>query len=87
MRPVLVEVLEVSVGTHESFVALGLAVAVLVFKSELRRRGVDDPRLWAVVAVSLSWGALFMYAGNAFCPRCHAERPGRDLAEVPRLSG
>ncbi len=24
---------------------------------------------------------------NAFCPRCHEERPDRDLAEVPRLSG
>ncbi|MGW5262298.1 radical SAM protein [Microbispora sp. NPDC004025] len=24
---------------------------------------------------------------NAFCPRCHDERPDRPLAEVPRLSG
>jgi uncharacterized radical SAM superfamily Fe-S cluster-containing enzyme len=24
---------------------------------------------------------------NAFCPRCHEERPDRDLADVPRLSG
>ncbi|GIF03442.1 radical SAM protein [Actinoplanes siamensis] len=24
---------------------------------------------------------------NAFCPHCHAEDPGRDLAAVPRLSG
>jgi prolipoprotein diacylglyceryltransferase len=66
MHPVLFEALGVAVGTHEFFVALGLVVAVLVFRAEMRRRAIDDPRLWAVVGVSLSWGAVFMYAGTWF---------------------
>jgi prolipoprotein diacylglyceryltransferase len=66
MYPVLVEVLGVPVGTHELFVALGLGVALSVFALERRRRRIDDPRLWSVVAVSLAWGAVFMYLGTWF---------------------
>ncbi len=66
MHPVLVEVLGVTVGTHEFFVALGLFVAILVFRAEMRRRGMVDQRLWAVVAVALAWGGVFMYAGTWF---------------------
>ena len=66
MHPVLVEVLGVTVGTHEFFVALGLAVAIVVFRGEMRRRRMVDQRLWAVVAVSLAWGGVVMYAGTWF---------------------
>ena len=64
MHPVLVDVLGFGVGTHEAFVALGLGVALLVFRAETRRRILDDPRLWTVVAVSLAWGGAFMYLGT-----------------------
>ncbi len=64
MHPVLVDVRGLTVGTHETFVALGLLVAVLVFRLEARRRGATDPRLWTVVAVALAWGAVFMYLGT-----------------------
>lgn len=66
MYPVLVTVAGLDVGTHEAFVALGLFVALAVFSYEQRRRGELDPRLWAVVAVGLAWGAVFMYAGTWF---------------------
>jgi prolipoprotein diacylglyceryltransferase len=66
MHPVLVEVFGVTIGTHEFFVALGLAVAILVFRAEMRRRDMVDQRLWAVVAVALAWGGVFMYAGTWF---------------------
>ena len=76
MHPVLVDVLGVTVGTHEFFVGLGLAVAMLVFRAEMGRRGLHDQRLWAVVAVSLSWGAVFMYAGTWFQHLDPAENAG-----------
>jgi prolipoprotein diacylglyceryltransferase len=66
MHPVLVEVLGFRVGTHETFVAVGLVAALIVFALERRRRGMTDQRVWAVVAVSLSWGGVFMYLGTWF---------------------
>ncbi|MEP7333952.1 MAG: prolipoprotein diacylglyceryl transferase family protein, partial [Terracoccus sp.] len=66
MHPVLVELAGLAIGTHEFFVALGLVVAVGVFAGERRRRGGTDTRLWAVVAVGLAWGGVFMYAGTWF---------------------
>ena len=64
MHPVLLELGGLVVGTHEAFVALGLLVAFAVLHAEMRRRREHDPRLWAVVAVGLAWGAVFMYAGT-----------------------
>lgn len=64
MYPVLGTVLGLSIGTHEVFVALALLVALGVFAAECRRREMDDPRIWSVVAVSLAWGAVFMYLGT-----------------------
>lgn len=66
MFPVLFEVLGVPIGSHEVFVALGLGVALCVFAIERRRRRIDDPRLWSVVAVSLAWGAVLIYLGTWF---------------------
>lgn len=66
MHPVLVELAGLTIGTHEFFVALGLVVAIGVLAAERRRRGETDPRLWAVVAVGLAWGGVFMYAGTWF---------------------
>lgn len=66
MYPIVGEVLGVGIGTHEVFVALGLLAALVVFAIERHRRRMDDPRLWSVVAVSLAWGALFMYLGTWF---------------------
>ena len=66
MHPVLLEVAGLTIATHEFFVGLGLLVAVGVFSAEQRRRGETDPRLWAVVAVGLAWGGVFMYAGTWF---------------------
>ncbi|GAA3959351.1 prolipoprotein diacylglyceryl transferase [Amorphoplanes auranticolor] len=51
-------------GTHDLFVALGLAVAGLVFAAEVRRRGRRDERLWYLVAGVLVGGALFGRLGT-----------------------
>jgi len=48
--PVLARLGPVALLTHDVFVALGIAVAALVFAHEVRRRGVRDDRLWYVVA-------------------------------------
>ncbi len=52
------------VGTHDVFVALGLAVAGLVFAGEVRRRGRGDDRLWCLVAGLLVGGAVFGRLGT-----------------------
>ncbi|MBS44890.1 MAG: diacylglyceryl transferase [Nocardioides sp.] len=49
---------------HELFVALGVAVAALVFVLEARRRGPADDRLVYVVAGALVGGALLMRLGT-----------------------
>ncbi|GAB3857062.1 prolipoprotein diacylglyceryl transferase [Nocardioides maradonensis] len=50
--------------THQLFVGLGVAVAVVVFVVEARRRGQTDERLIHVVAGGLVGGALLMRLGT-----------------------
>src|SRR5215203_5581804 len=50
--------------SHELFVGLGVAVAVVVFVIEARRRGQTDERLIFVVAGALVGGALLMRLGT-----------------------
>jgi prolipoprotein diacylglyceryltransferase len=54
----------VPIGTHDVLVALGVAVATLVFVAEVRRRGVRDDRIWIVVAGALVGGALLGRLGT-----------------------
>ena len=51
------------VPTHDTFVGLGVLVALAVFIVETRRRGVTDPRLLSVVTAALVGGAIFMRLG------------------------
>jgi prolipoprotein diacylglyceryltransferase len=64
MYPVLWHVGPVPIQTHDAFVALGIAVAGLVFWYEVRRRGVRDERLWYVVTGALFGGALLGRLGT-----------------------
>lgn len=50
--------------THDTFVALGVAAATLVFVAEARRRGQTDERLIYVVTGALVGGALLMRLGT-----------------------
>lgn len=50
--------------THDSWVLLGVVAAALVFIGEATRRGLDDERLVAVVAMSLAFGAVGARAGT-----------------------
>lgn len=52
------------VPTHELFVALGVAVAAVVFFVEARRRGQSDERLLHVVLGAVTGGALLMRLGT-----------------------
>ncbi|MEZ0577157.1 prolipoprotein diacylglyceryl transferase [Nocardioides sp. MH1] len=52
------------VPSHDLFVGLGVAVAVVVFVAEARRRGQTDERLIYVVAGALVGGALLMRLGT-----------------------
>lgn len=52
------------VPSHQLFVGLGVAVAVVVFVLEARRRGQTDERLIYVVAGALVGGALLMRLGT-----------------------
>lgn len=53
-----------SFPSHQLFVALGAAVAVVVFVVEARRRGQTDEKLIHVVAGGLVGGALMMRLGT-----------------------
>jgi prolipoprotein diacylglyceryltransferase len=52
------------IPTHDTFVALGVLVAALVFAAEVRRRGRYDDRLWYVVTGALGGGALLSRLGT-----------------------
>ena len=52
-----------AVPTHDTFVGLGVMVAVAVFIVETRRRDVADYRLLYVVTGALVGGAIFMRLG------------------------
>ncbi|SDT20991.1 Prolipoprotein diacylglyceryltransferase [Nocardioides scoriae] len=66
MYPTLGDLLGVRlpVGTHATFVALGVLAAVVVFVVEARRRGHTDDRLLVVVTGALVGGALLMRLGT-----------------------
>ncbi len=66
MVPVLLRVGGLEVGTHEAFVVIGAVVAVVVLRGEIKRRRVDDPRLWTIAAGSLLAGAVFAKLGTGW---------------------
>jgi len=74
--PVLFHLGDVPVMTHDVFTALGVAIALLVFGREVRRRGGRDPRLWRIAAGSLFTGAVFARISTGW----------RYLAAVPEPS-
>lgn len=51
-------------GSHETFVALGLGAAGVVFLIEKRRRGVSDPRIPYLVLGALAGAALLSRLGT-----------------------
>ncbi|MGN7247270.1 prolipoprotein diacylglyceryl transferase [Janibacter anophelis] len=44
--------------THDLWVGLGVLTAGVVLALEKRRRGVDDDRIWALVALAVAFGAV-----------------------------
>src|SRR5215475_13354611 len=64
MYPVLAYIGQVPIRTHDVMVALGIAVAALVFWYEVRRRRMRDDRLWYVVAGALLGGAVLARLGT-----------------------
>ena len=51
-------------GTHDVFVGIGVIAAALMFVSEVRRRKVNDDRIWVIVAGTLLGGAVFARLGT-----------------------
>lgn len=66
MIPVLFHLGPVPIGTHDFFVAAGVAVAVAVFVLEARRRRMTDRRLVWVVLGAVITGGLFARASTAW---------------------
>lgn len=64
MFPVLIRIGGVPIATHDVMVALGIALAAVVFRAEVRRRGVRDERIWYVVAGVVVGGALLARLGT-----------------------
>jgi prolipoprotein diacylglyceryltransferase len=62
--PSLGHVGPVPIGTHDVFVGLGVLAAVVVFVTEVRRRGITDERIWVVVAGGLFGGAILGRLGT-----------------------
>ena len=56
--------LHLPIGTHATFVGLGVVAATLVFVGEARRRGHTDDRLMIVVTGALVGGAVLMRLGT-----------------------
>jgi prolipoprotein diacylglyceryl transferase len=52
------------IGTHDLFVGLGVLAAAVVFVWEVRRRGIDDDRVWVIVAGGLIGGAVLARLGT-----------------------
>ena len=52
------------IGLHDVFVGLGVLAAAVVFVREWRRRGVDDDRIWVIVAGALLGGAVLARLGT-----------------------
>lgn len=76
MFPVLFELGDLPVMTHDVFMLLGVMSALLVFGREVRQRGGHDPRLWRIAAGSLLTGAVFARISTGW----------RYLAVVPESS-
>ena len=51
-------------GTHDVFVGIGVIAAALMFVWEVRRRKVNDDRIWVIVAGTLLGGAVFARLGT-----------------------
>ena len=66
MYPVLFHLGDLAVPTHEVFVAAGVLVAVVVFRSEVRRHPSDSGPLWSVAAGALLGGAVMAKASTAW---------------------
>lgn len=66
MRKELFAVLGLGVPTHEFFVALGVAVAALVYVLEARRRGRLDEQVWWIAAGAMIGGAVLAKVGSAW---------------------
>jgi phosphatidylglycerol:prolipoprotein diacylglycerol transferase len=62
--PTLGHVGALPVPTHDTFVALGVLAAAVMFFVEVRRRGMQDDRLWYVVLGALVGGAVFSRLGT-----------------------
>ncbi len=66
MVPFLVRIGPVALPTHEFFIAVGVAVAALVFVLEARRRGeLDDRMVWILIGAMIG-GALFAKVSTAW---------------------
>lgn len=56
--------IDLPIPTHAAFVALGVAIAGLIFAIEARRRGRTDDKVIAIVTGALIGGGLFMRLGT-----------------------
>ena len=68
MYPTLLRVGGWGVPTHEVFVVLGVAAALIVFAVESRRRGVADRAMWTIAGGALFGGAVFAIVLALFLP-------------------
>jgi len=66
MKPELFRIGEWGVPTHEFFIGLGVAVGLVVFFSEVRRRSVPGEQVSWVAAGALIGGGLFAKASTAW---------------------
>lgn len=66
MYPVLFRLGALEVATHDAFVVLGVAAALVVFRFETRRRAVDRRAMSTIAAGSLLTGAVFAKASTAW---------------------
>lgn len=66
MYPVLFHVGSAGVGTHEVALLLGVGLALLMLRHQLRARAVTDRRLWTIAGGALLGGAIVAKLGTAW---------------------
>ncbi len=80
MYPTLFRVAGLEIPTHEVFVLAGVAVALVVFHYESRRRATATPAMWSIAAGALLGGALLAKASTAW--RLVADDGGATLTAI-----
>jgi hypothetical protein len=71
------------IGTHSTFVALGMMAAGIIFLIECRRRGIKDPRIPYLVLGAIAGAAVMARQGTTSIRRRTSRCSNSSRTETP----